>query len=270
MARNGESAIEAIMKIRLLLVDALNLIRRVYAAHPSEDGPERVEGARVSTLGSLRRALRECEPTHAVVVFEGEGPGWRHKRYPEYKAGRTPMPEALKTGLPGFEEAFLEEGIASVRFPAVEADDVIATLASKVALRKGEAVILSTDRMFLPLLSDGIRVRDHFRQRDLDRTFVTEKYGVEPEQFVDFLALCGESTNNIKGVPGIGAKTAARLLKEFGTLEQLLSASGTLQGRSGDALRKHVEEVRLARTLVILETDLELGLNLRSFRLEGR
>ena len=144
---------------------------------------------------------------------------------------------------------------------------MIATLASKVALRGGEAVILSTDRTFLQLLSDRVQVRDHFRQIDLDRAFVIEKYGVAPEQFVDFLALCGESTNNIKGVPGIGAKTAARLLQEFGTLEHLLSVAETLKGRPGDALRKHAEDVLLAKTLVILQTDLELGLNLKSFRL---
>ena len=258
------------MKIRLLLVDALNLIRRVYAAQPGEDGPERVEGALESTLGSLRRARRESEPTHGVVVFEGEGPGWRHERYPEYKAGRTPMPEALKSGLPGFETAFREEGFGSVRFTGIEADDVIATLACKVALRGGESVILSTDRTFLQLLSDRIQVRDHFRQLDLDRTFVTEKYGVAPEQFVDFLALCGESTNNIKGVPGIGGKTAARLLGEFGTLERLLSEAHTLEGRSGENIRKYVEDVRLAESLVTLRTDLELGLNLKSFRLAGR
>jgi protein Xni len=254
------------MRIRLLLVDALNLIRRVYAAQPGEDGPERVEGALESTVGSLRRALRESEPTHGVAVFEGEGPGWRHELYPEYKAGRLPMPDALKSGLPGFDTAFLEEGVASVRLPGVEADDVIATLANKVALRGGDAVILSTDRTFLQLLSDRVQVRDHFRQLDLDRAFVVEKYGVSPEQFVDFLALCGESTNNIKGVPGIGAKTAARLLQEFGTLERLLAVAETLKGRPGDALRRHAEEVFLARTLVMLQTDLELGLNLKSLR----
>ena len=84
------------MKIRLLLVDALNLIRRVYAAQPGEDGPDRVDGALTSTAGSLRRAVRECEPTHGAVVFEGHGPSWRRQRYAGYKAGRTPMPEALK------------------------------------------------------------------------------------------------------------------------------------------------------------------------------
>jgi 5'-3' exonuclease len=255
------------MPIRFLLVDALNLIRRVYAAHPGEDGPERVSGALTSTMGSLNRALRECGPTHAVIVFEGEGPGWRHQRYPAYKAGRAPMPEPLRSGLPRFEREFFEKGIQSLRFPGVEADDVIATLAGKVALRGGHAVILSTDRTFLQLLSDRVRVRDHFRQRDLDRAFVAEKYGVEPGEFADFLALCGEPTNNVKGVPGIGAKTAAGLLKEFGTLERILSAAGTLPGRPGEALRRHAEDVLLARTMVTLRTDLELGLNLKSFRL---
>jgi len=255
--------------IKFLLVDALNLIRRVYAAQPGEDGPERVQGSLASTLGSLRRALRECEPTHAGIVFEGEGPGWRRQRYAGYKAGRTPMPGALKSGLPRFEEAFLEQGIASLSFPALEADDVIATLASKVALRGGEAVILSTDRTFLQLLSDRIRVRDHFQQRYLDRAFVIETYGVEPEQFTDFLALSGENTNNIKGVPGIGRKTAAGLLGRFGTLDRICSESGALKGRLGENLRTHEEELRLSHTLVRLQKDLDLGLNLKAFRLRS-
>jgi len=255
------------MKIRLLLVDALNLIRRVYAAQPGEDGPDRVDGALTSTVGSLRRAVRECEPTHAAVVFEGHGPSWRRQRYAGYKAGRTPMPEALKSSLPRFEEAFLEQGIASLSFPAMEADDVIATLATKVALRGGAVVILSTDKTFLQLLSDRIQVRDHFQQRPLDRAFVIDKYGVEPEQFVDFLALTGESTNNIQGVPGVGRKTAATLLRQYGTLDQVCSESGAIQGKLGESLREHTEEVRMSQTLVCLRKDLELGLNLRSFRL---
>lgn len=255
-------------EIKFLLVDALNLIRRVYAAQPGEDGPERLEGALQSTLGSLRRALRECVPTHAAIVFEGEGPGWRHERYAGYKAGRTPMPEALKSGLPRFEEAFLEEGIASLGFPGLEADDVIATLASKVAQRGGEVVILSTDRTFLQLLYDRIRVRDHFQQRYLDRAFVLETYGVEPEQFTDFLALSGESTNNIKGVPGIGRKTAAGLLRRFGTLDGIRSETGALKGRLGEKFRAHEEDLLLSQTLVRLRRDLDLGLNMKAFRLK--
>jgi 5'-3' exonuclease len=146
---------------------------------------------------------------------------------------------------------------------------VIATLASKVASRGGEAVILSTDRTFLQLLSDRIRVRDHFQQRYLDRAFVIDKYGVEPEHFVDFLALTGESTNNIKGIPGIGRVTAARLLRQFGTLDRIGSESGAMKGKLGETLRNHTEGVRTAQALVRLRKDLALGLNLKSFRLSA-
>jgi protein Xni len=252
--------------IHFLLVDGLNLVRRVYAAQPGEDDPEHVQGALTSSVASLQRALRECQPTHAACVFEGEGPSWRHKRYEGYKAGRSPMPGALKSGMMMFEEAFGEEGIPSLRFPNLEADDVIATLATKVSSRQGDVTILSTDKVFLQLLSDRIRVRDHFRQRDLDRTHVKEKFGVEPDQLVDFLALTGDSTNNIKGVPGVGSKTAARLLAEFGTLDEVLARADTVKGRLGEALRDHVEALRISRSLVCLRSDIQLGLNLRDLR----
>ena len=115
----------------LLLVDALNLIRRVYAAQPGEDGPERAEGAKAASVQSLRQGLRECTPTHAVCVFDGDGQSWRHELHPDYKAGHAPMPEALESALEGYREAFLEIGVASLIWPRLEADDVIATISCK-------------------------------------------------------------------------------------------------------------------------------------------
>lgn len=257
------------MSINFLLVDALNLIRRVYAAQPGEDGPERVESALTSCAHSLQRALRECGPSHAVCVFEGEGLSWRHGLYTEYKAGRPPMPEALQSGLTDFKESFSKLGVSSFCRPALEADDVIATLAVKVALRKGHVVILSTDKMFLQLLSHRISVRDHFQHRNLDPVHVEEKFGVSPERFVDFLALAGDSTNNIKGVPGIGPKRAAGLLNEFGSLDRILSEQEAIPGKPGRNIGMHVEDVRRAQTLVRLKADLELGLNLKDLRYRG-
>lgn len=257
------------MSINFLLVDALNLIRRVYAAQPGDDGPERVESALTSSVHSLQRALRECRPTHAACVFEGEGLSWRHRAYPEYKAGRSPMPGALQSGLTEFKEAFLKVDVPSLCREALEADDVIATLAVKVALRKGRVVILSTDKMFLQLLTENIAVRDHFQHRNVDPSHVRKKFGVLPDQFVDFLALAGDSTNNIKGVPGIGPKRAAALLEEHGSLDNILSRLETISGKPGETLGRHVEEVRRAQSLVRLKTDLELGLNLQSFRYGG-
>ena len=257
------------MKVRLLLTDALNLVRRVYAAQPGEDSPERADGAKLSSCQSLRRALRQSRPTHVVAVFDGQPPTWRHELDGDYKKNRKPMPRALSDALPEYREAFSELGVPSLELPKMEADDVIATLATKVSAAGGHAIILSTDKNFLQLLSDLVSVRDHFGQRDLDRAWMSNRFGVPPERFVDFLALTGDSTNGIRGVRGVGPKTAAKLIGEFGTLEDVIAAAA-----SGDSIAptlaaklvEHEEDARLAQTLMRLRTDLDVGLNLKSLR----
>jgi len=263
------------MGIRFLLVDALNLVRRVYAAQPGDDTPEKADGAKISCKQSLQRALRECAPTHAVIVFEGREPNWRHLLYRNYKINHSPMPKPLADALPAYREAFAAIGVTSFEVPKVEADDVIGTLAVKIADAGGQAVILSTDKIFLQLLSEQISVRDHFKPADLDRAYVAKRFGATPETFVDFLALAGDSTNSITGVPGIGPKTAALLIEEFGSLEEILAAAapggehGSLKPKMRDKLEDHAEDARLAQSLVRLQTHLELGLNLRELRYGG-
>jgi protein Xni len=252
--------------VRLLLVDALNLIRRVYAAQPGEDGAERVAGALAATVQSLRRALRESAPTHAALVFDGQGPSWRHEIYGEYKAGHAPMPVPLANALDDFERAFLEMGVESISFPGIEADDVVGTIACKARGAGAEVTVLSTDKLFLTLLPAGVRVRDHFHGRDFAPADVVDKFGVGPEQLEDFLALAGDRGNGIPGVPGIGPKTAAELLSRFPTLEEALLAVPDLEERLAQRLRDHAEEARLFRRLVGLRTDLELGINLNGLR----
>jgi 5'-3' exonuclease len=254
------------MGITLLLADALNLIRRVYAAQPGEDGPERAHRALQAGIQSLHRALRECQPTHAACIFDGQGPSWRHQLYEGYKAGRPPMPEALQVSLPKFKAAFSNLGVPSLDVPKLEADDVIATVATKMASRNGQVVILSNDKLFFQLLSERITVRDHFQKQELDHTHVREKFGVEPEQLVDYLALSGDSTNNIRGVPGVGSKTAAKLLAEFGTLDGVLAAAKGIKGTLGTTLQTHADEARRARSLVHLRADIPVGVNLTSLR----
>lgn len=254
------------MGISVLLIDALNLIRRVDAAR-RDHAPSPSAGSSVDSCAqSLARALKECAPTHAVCVFEGKGTSFRAEMYPEYKAGRTPMPRDLEQDLPAIKEAFLGMGVPSIEVAAVEADDIIATLASKTEAGKACATILSTDKIFLQLLSDSIRVRDHFAKRYLDQAFVTEKFHVESAQLADLLALAGDPTNRIPGVPSVGRKTAARLLMEYSTLENVLAHAAEIGGRTGQALRDHEREALLFLTLMRLKTDFDLGINLRSFR----
>lgn len=254
------------VKIRLLLVDALNLIRRVYAAQPGDDGQARVDDSLNTSTSSLQRALRECRPTHAIAVFDGDEPNWRHELYPEYKAGRPPMPEALGGAMDRFREAFSGVGVSSVRFSTLEADDIIAALAGKVAARDGRVVILSTDRLLLQVVSDLVVVRDHFQRVDMDQAYIQKKLRVRPDQVTDLFALAGYTTNNIPGVPGIGIKTAAKLLGELDTLDTILSVAHTIKGKPGEVLYRHAEDARLSQSLIRLKDNLELGLNLQSFR----
>lgn len=258
------------MSLRLLAVDALNLIRRIHAATPPEEPEVHFSSALGASVQSLGRALRELSPSHAVVVFDGEEPTWRHQYYEGYKAGRKPMPEELRAGLARYREAFFEMGVSSVEKPGLEADDVIATLATGVAAHDGRCIILSTDTVFCQLLSDRIEVRDHFQKRWLDRDYVRKKFGVEPGKLVDLWALAGSSTTNIPGVPGIGVKTAARLLGERGDLDAVLEAGKKMGGKLGKSLREHVDRARLSHRLARLSTDLELGWNLKSFRYSSR
>lgn len=256
------------MGVRFLIVDALNLIRRVYAATPEDDDPQHFDGALQATLQSLRRALRDAAPTHAVAAFDGTEPTWRHELYRDYKAGRKPMPEPLRDGLEHYRAAFQELGVSSISKPDLEADDIAATLATKVADHDGYTVILSTDKVYCQLISDRIGVRDHFQKQDLDRGYVTEKFGVGPELLVDFWALAGNASTHIPGVPGIGAKTAAKLLEQHGSLEGVLAASETIGGKLGERLRHGMEQARMSSRLAGLRRDLELGWNLKMFRLE--
>lgn len=253
-------------KPTVLLVDALNLIRRVHAAGGVKTGGKNIDGAMDSCVHSLRRALSECQPTHAVCVFEGQGPCFRHRIYSGYKAGRQPMPEDLRTSLHRFKEAFSNAGVKSVEMESIEADDIIASTAQRIAGYGAHAIILSTDKIFLQLLSPHIRVRDHFSKAFLDQAYVMKKFGVRPDQFVDLLSLAGDSTNTIPGIPGIGLKTAARLLEQYGTLEGVLENADTIQGKAGTAIAGHAEDALLARKLIRLRDDIELGENLQSFR----
>lgn len=256
------------MEIRLLLVDGLNLIRRVYAAQPGDDGPERVQSALVSGTQSLRRALKECNPTHAVCVLEGGGRGWRHELHPDYKASHAPMPAALEESLGEFEVSFREAGVRSFRQERMEADDVVATMAVKVADAGGTAIVLSTDKAFLQLLDEAgrIAVRDHFQGSDRDAAWVRRKFGVDPGRLAELLALAGNPTDDIPGVHGVGPKTGARLLDEHGSLEAVLEAAPDIPGKLGERLREQADAARLSHRLVRLRTDLELGVNLQELR----
>lgn len=254
--------------MKALLIDGLNLVRRIYAAVPdAQDTAAHQDGVLHSVTRSAQRALEQLDPSHALCAFDAPGPGWRHELLADYKANRPPMPAPLAELLPRIEAAFAQQGIKSVRVTGYEADDVLATIAVKIAANGGHAIILSTDKSMLSLLRAGISVRNHFDERDLDAQYVRKRFAVAPEQIATFLALVGESSQNVPGVKSVGAKTAAKLINEHGTLEAILQASKDMPGRLGEALRSAEADARLSLQLMTLKLDVHVGLNLNECRI---
>lgn len=211
------------------------------------------------------QALRgEFSPEYIAAVFDSEGPSFRKTIYPEYKAHRPPLPEDLRPQLSLVRQATKALGIACVEVSGVEADDVIASYAVAAKTAGITVVIVSTDKDLMQLIEPGtypITLWDTMKMRVLDSDAVIEKFGVSPQVLGDLLALTGDSSDNIPGVPGIGAKTAAALLAEFGSLEQLLAKASTIkQKKRQESLVQHSEQARLSRKLIELKRDVKLPL----------
>ena len=268
--------------MKALLVDGFNLVRRIYAAVPAPR-PEHetehpnsanhaslshIQGVIRSSVSSLQRALRHHQPSHCVAVFEQSGRTWRHRLFPDYKKNRSAMPEDLAKSMPELKAALMNVGMNSFDKIGYEADDVIATMATKIARNHGHVVILSTDRNHCQLIHDFIQIYDHFGQRYLDREMVRKRFDVEPEQLPFLLALAGESSVSIPGIPSIGLRTAARLVNEYQTMDKLLDASGDMAGKIGNKLYNGKDTARLGLELFTLKTDIPLGVNLNHFRFQ--
>ncbi|KGT93280.1 flap endonuclease-like protein [Erwinia typographi] len=252
------------MTIHLLIVDALNLIRRIHAVQGSP--------CQETCLSALHQLIRHSDPTHAVAVFDDDDrhEGWRHQLLPGYKAGRSPMPENLQQEMPQLRAAFETAGVACWQASGEEADDLAATLAAKVATGGHRATIVSTDKGYCQLLAPSIQIRDYFQKRWLDVPFIDAEFGVSPAQLTDYWGLAGISSSKIPGVAGIGAKSAAELLKEFGSLDEIYQRLSSVPAKWQKKLQAHREMAQICRQVATLKTDLLLAGNLKDLRLPAR
>lgn len=264
------------MSAHVILIDALNLIRRIYAVQerPFLLNNELAENTKQQVLFNTQHACTQAlakiielqRPTHALAVFDSDQPCWRYTLYPDYKKGRKKMPEHLANQLCAMQDAFMLQHVDSLVSEADEADDLIATLAIKVALRGQKVTVISTDKCFLSLLNQNIEVFDYFNRRYLDREFVKGKFDVKPEQLMDLWTLTGDSTNKIPGVAGIGQVTASTLLNQYGSLNGILSATD-LKASIREKLKQHQAQIELSKELLQLKQDIPLGFNLKDIRL---
>lgn len=264
------------MSAHVVLIDALNLIRRIYAVQErpflfnGELAPNTQQQVLHNTVSACQQALQNIishlQPTHALTVFDSEKPCFRYALYPDYKKGRAKMPEHLSQQLNDIQDVFLDLGVDSLIPDEDEADDVIATLSIKVALRNQKVTIVSTDKAFLTLLNENIQIYDYFNRRFLDDAYVVDKFQVTPDKLLDLWTLTGDSTNKIPGVTGIGQVTAAQLLQEYGSVAAINNADDLKP-----AIKKKMEhdkaQLQLSRQLLTLKQDIPLGFNLKDIRL---
>jgi protein Xni len=243
--------------MKLLLIDGLNLLRRVYEANPSPDTLAKAAGAVKAAASSVKRALKEHAPTHAFCGMDTALPNWRHGLYARYREGRKPMPQELREAIPFFLENLDSLDVCHDSLAGYEAEDALNAYARLWSLETKGApcVVLSTDKDVLQLLCyDGVLVRDHFEEVWRDEAYVGKKYhGLSARHVGDMLALMGDSVDGVPGVTKVGSKTAAALLLEHGDLEGVLNAAASIKGKLGERLREEADIARLSRALVTLK-----------------
>jgi len=247
-------------KGKLVLVDGSSYLYRAFHALPpltTADG--RPTGAVYGVVNMLRRMLREESPSHLAVVFDAPGRTFRDDLFEHYKANRPPMPDDLRDQIEPLLAVIEGLGLPMLRETGVEADDVIATLAEKAAGEGYEVLISTGDKDMAQLVNGRITLVDTMRGRRLDRAGVEEKFGVPPERIVDLLALMGDTSDNIPGIPGVGPKTAAKWLGQYGGLDAIRERADEIKGKAGENLRSHLSELDLSRELATVRRDVELN-----------
>jgi DNA polymerase-1 len=245
---------------KLLAIDGLNIVRRIYEAGSEPDSDEKAESALRFSLSAFHKLRREHAPSHIVAAFDFGGPTWRHQLYPDYRAQRAPMPDALRSGLRTFYTQLEQIPIKVLCVPEVEADDVIATVVTRwLAEGRGDATVVSTDKDLHVLIEHGALIWDHFKNEWHDSVWVKNKFGVPPEQLASLLALMGDATDGIPGVTKVGMKTAARLLQAYGSIDAIMAGAGILKNTLGENLRKDAAILAMSQQLVALKTDVQLG-----------
>ncbi len=258
------------MKKSLLLIDGSGFIFRAYHALPPLTNPKGVPvGAVVGFMNMIIKLMENKNPTYAAVIFDAARITFRNRLYPEYKAHRPPAPDDL---IPQF--ALVRDATRALNLPSIEmndyeADDIIATYAKQAREQGIEVTIVSSDKDLMQLIGGGVQMFDAMKNKAIDDAQVFEKFGVKPDKVLEVLSLIGDSSDNIPGVAGIGPKTAAELIGQYGDLENLLAhASEIKQPKRRDTLLECAEKARLSKQLLKLVEDVPLPLKIEDLGLK--
>ncbi|MDY6510686.1 DNA polymerase I [Acinetobacter faecalis] len=244
------------------------LFRAFHAVPPLTTSTGLQTNAVRGAIAAIQKLMRRIQPTHMAVIFDTPEPTFRHKLSPIYKGDRPSMPDELSQQIPYLHALIRALGIPLHTLPGAEADDVIGTLAKR-AEALGHQVLISTgDKDMAQLVTDKVTLEDSFKERPLDVNGVFEKFGVWPNQIIDYLTLMGDASDGIMGVPGVGAKTAAKLLTEYGSIGGILENVDNIKGKVGQNIKDSVEGITLDHQLASIVIDLDLNFGYEDLKLQ--
>lgn len=254
--------------MRLHLIDGTSYIYRAFfALPPLTDSRGLPTNAIYGFTNMLLKILRERSPEHIAVVFDAGGETDRHREFQAYKAQRPPVPDALAPQIP-----YIYQVVGALQIPTLleegyEADDIIGTIATRAVADGFHVTIVSGDKDLFQLVNADVEVYDPMRDKTYQAADVEERYGVPPQAMADLMSLVGDTVDNIPGVPGVGEKTASALIREYGTMDNLLgSLDQVKRPKLREALNTHAPQIRMNRSLVTLRTDLLLTVSPRDLR----
>ena len=245
---------------RLVLVDgSASLYRAFHALPPLSNSRGIPTHAVLGFTTMLLKLLREEEPRAVAIAFDGPGPTTRHREFPAYKANRPAMPDPLVAQIPLVHRVVDAMRVPRLMIQGEEADDILGTVAVRAAAEAYEVRIVTSDKDLLQLVGERIVTRDPLAPRTFGPAEVAVRYGIAPGQVPDLLAMMGDSSDNIPGIPGVGEKTARDLLRRFGSLEAVLERAAEVERpKLREALVAHAEQARLSKHLATIRTDLDV------------
>jgi DNA polymerase-1 len=245
---------------KLVLVDGSSYLFRAYHGLPKLESPTRhPTGAIYGVLNMLRKLIRDEQPDRVAVVFDAKGKTFRNDIYSEYKANRPPMPDDLRVQIEPLHEIIKAQGFPLISIEGVEADDVIGTMSCQ-ATAQGYQVLISTgDKDMAQLVNENVRLINTMNNHFMDEDAVVDKFQVRADQIIDYLALMGDSSDNIPGVPKVGPKTAAKWIEEYGNLNGVMAHAEEIKGKVGENLRESLDFLPMSYQLATIKLDCDTG-----------
>ena len=245
----------------------------IYRAYHAIKGLSNSKGIPTNAIYGFTRMLlkliKEKNIHYMLIAFDSPHPTKRHKVYEEYKITRPETPKDLPLQIDYIKEIVDAFGIKRIEIPGYEADDIIATMVELLRSAKNEVLLVTLDKDMLQLVSDNVKIYDPFNDLIIDRDFILKKYGIAPEKLTDFMALVGDSIDNIPGIKGIGDKSASELLKRYGSIDNILKNIEIVKpGRLAELIRKNIDLLKLSKELVILKTDAPVKLDIDDLKIK--